>query len=190
MLSARTFAAIVVIGSMLAASPAHGQVAERDTLYALESPPSEFDSGCFGPCECASIAQFTLTGTFLLHRSSSGPLFTDYVVRDLRWVASGAGEPVTITGSGSYRRGNDASPFQELALDLSFGEGRRLHFTSGPQSSGGSFPRIDARLWLHGESCEDSLVVVSAAPAGVVSGGGDPRTHRSTSSRGRSRATW
>ena len=172
MSSARTVAAIAVIMSVLSASPAHGQVASPDTLYALASPPSEFVSGCFGPCDCAGTFHSTLTGTFVLHRVSSGPLFTEYDVRDVLWIATGDGPAVEIRGGGRYRRGHDSIPFEELELDLAFDGKPPLHFASARHDAA-PFPRIRARLWLHGEACNDSLLVIDATPARGWSGSGD-----------------
>jgi hypothetical protein len=172
MSSARALAAIAVVTSLLSASPAHGQVASSDSLFALASPPSELVFGCFGPCDCAGTLHSTLTGTFVLHRESSGPLFTEYDVRDVLWVATGDGPAVEIRGTGRYRRGHDAVPFVELELDLAFDGGPPLHFTSAHHDAA-PFPRIRARLWLHGEACEDSLLVIDATPASGRAGSGD-----------------
>jgi len=172
MWSVRTLAAIVVLVSLLTASPAHGQVPRADTLYTLTSPPSEFVSGCFGPCECAVTMRATLAGSFVLHRARSGPLLTEYDVRDVRWVATGSGEPIEITGAGTYRRGDGPVPFAQIELDLSFDRAPPLHFTSR-RGDAAPFPQISARLWLHAEACNDSLLVVNATPAGGISGGGD-----------------
>ena len=108
----------------------------------------------------------------MLHRNRSGPLFTEYEVRDVLWVATAEGPPVEVQGTGRYRRGHDAMPFDELELDLTFDRGPRLHFASSRHDAA-PFPRIDARLWLHGEACDDSLLVIDAAPASGWSGGGD-----------------
>ena len=172
MSSARALAAIAVITSLLSATPAHGQVPSADTLFALASPPSEFVSGCFGPCDCAGTLHSTLTGTFVLHRVSGGPLFTEYDVRDVLWVATGVGPAVEIRGTGRYRRGHDAVPFQALELDLSFDGGPPLHFASA-HDDGAPFPRIRAQLWRHGEACDDSLLVIDATPASGWSGSGE-----------------
>ena len=176
MSSARALAALAVFVSFLAASPAHGQASSQDVPYALASPPSQFDWGCFGACECAVQVQSPMLGGFVLHPSHADPLYTWYDVLDVKWTASGSGDPpVHITGSGTYRRGGEAAVLEEMVLDLSFDGGPTRHFDSGLRTPGSSFPEISTRLSLHQEICHDSVLVVDAKPSVVLDAGGADR---------------
>src|SRR5881397_835798 len=61
-------ASIIVFVSLLAATPAHPQASDP-VPYALASPPSQFEWGCFGPCACPVLVRSPLTGTFALRQS-------------------------------------------------------------------------------------------------------------------------
>src|SRR5882762_4859362 len=72
------------------------------TLYALIAPPSSFEVGCQGPCECAIVSSPTY-GSFQLVQTGFDPLYTYYRVD--RYIASFNNGPgaVAITGSGQYK---------------------------------------------------------------------------------------
>ena len=166
--------ASVVWASVLAALPVLGQETSP-VVYGLSAPPSQFEWGCFGPCACPVIVQSDVAGTFVLTRSHVDPLFTYYDVSDVRWKIHSPSGAVTITGSGTYRRGGEVALTEELALDLAFGQGPVQHFDSGLKPAGAAFPEIRTQLSLHGESCHDSVVAVDAKPIGLVSVGDAPR---------------
>ncbi len=154
---------------------ARAQSAAPDSvLYALVSPPSEFEWGCFAPCMCPVLVQSPLTGGFILRLSSVGPLFTTYDVLDVLWKTPTATGTTTITGSGTYTLGGEVALTQELTLDLSFDGGQSQHFDSGLQPPGATFPAISSTVSLHGEYCHDSVLVVAAKPLGLSGVGGQP----------------
>jgi hypothetical protein len=164
---------ITIALAAVLAGAAEAQVADSSG-YALATPPSEFEWGCFGPCMCPVFVRGPLAGTFILKRSHVDPLFTYFDVLDVRWKVQDATSSTVITGSGTYRRGGEAATQEQLVLDLSFNGAPPQHFDSGLRSPGATFPEIDTRISLHGEYCHDSVLVVDAKPANVaiVPGGG------------------
>jgi hypothetical protein len=162
----------LLAGLLLLATPAHGQTVPVDTLvhYGLTAPPSEFDWGCFGPCECPVFIQAPLTGTFSLVRRGTDPatLATTYDVLDVHWSAPRLNGASDIKGAGTYVRMETNPPTDELTLDLSFDGGPLQHFDSGTRTVAATFPEIRSRISLHGEYCHDSLLIVDAKPASVA----------------------
>ncbi len=172
---AHALAAMALLAAV-AALPAHAQGTAGDSVqYALGSPPSDFEWGCFGPCECPVLIRSPLDGTFLLVRSGQDPLFTHYDVLDVHWKVPDASQAVTITGSGTYRRGGEVANQEQLTLVLSFDGGPPRTFDSGLVPARAPFPEIDARISLHGEYCLDSVLAVDAKPASVTGVGGGLR---------------
>src|SRR5262249_11694146 len=84
--------------------------------YGLLTPPSAYETGCFGPCDCAVAMQPTY-GSFLLAQTSAGPLYDEYDVRG--YIASFNNGPgvVSIQGSGHYRVGGEVALQQQLTMD-------------------------------------------------------------------------
>jgi hypothetical protein len=160
---ALTLAAALAVACLPAARPGRAQGAP-DLVYGLSSPPSEFEWGCFGPCACPILIQSPLQGSFILRFSHSDPLFTYFNVLDVHWKVPGPSGPVTISGSGSYRRGGEVALEEQLTLDLSFGGAPPQRFDSGPRPPGAPFPEIDTRVSLHQEYCHDSVLAVVAKP--------------------------
>jgi hypothetical protein len=159
----------------LVAAPVHAQIVDP-LLYSLQSPPSEFLSGCFAPCMCPVQFEGPLSGTFSFRESHRDPLFTYYDVLGVSWKYYDSGRVVAITGSGSYRRGGEVAETEQLSLDLSFAGGEVQHFDSGLSPAGAPFPEISTRISLHGEFCHDSVLVVDAKPGGVANAGDAART--------------
>jgi hypothetical protein len=153
----------------LAARPASAQIADP-VRYTLSSPPSTFEWGCFGPCECPILDREPLTGTFSLRRNHVDPLFEYYDVLGVQWKIPGAStsQAVTITGAGVYRRGGEVALTQELTLDLSFDGGPVQRFTSGVVPVVAPFPEIAAKISLHDMVCLDSVLTVDANPFGLA----------------------
>ena len=139
----------------------------RAASYALLTPPSSLEAGCFGPCACP-ITSTTTYGSFDLVYTGSDPLYSYYDVQ--RYIASFNNGPgaVAIIGSGTYRIGGEFALVQELTLDLTIWGQPAQHFDSGLIPVGAPFPRIDASCALHDFSCEDSVVVVDAVPIDVA----------------------
>lgn len=166
MKSLAPFAIVLMAACLVVSRPCGAQT--DPTVYELSSPPSEFEWGCFGPCKCPILVQSPMTGSFILRRSHSDPLFTYYDVLDVHWKVPGASAPVTITGSGTYRRGGEVAAEEELALDLSFNGAPPRRFASGLVPPRAPFPEISIDISLHGEYCLDSVVVVDAKPVDPV----------------------
>ncbi len=164
MIRIRPLASIALLPLLLAAA-ARAQSSAPDSVgYALASPPSQLEWGCFGPCACPILVQSPLSGSFTLRRSGSDPLFTYYDVLDVRWKVADGAQSALITGSGRYRRGGEVALEEQLTLDLSFDGGPLQHFDSGLRPPGAPFPEINTRISLHDEYCHDSVLAVDARP--------------------------
>ena len=169
----RPLLASIVCAGILAARSAAGQGSEPSALYALIAPPSQFEWGCYGPCDCAVIVQSGILGTFVLTRSRTDPLFTSYDVTDVRWNIQSPSGPMRISGSGTYRRGGEVAITEQLELDLSLDQEPPLHFDSGVRSPGAMFPEIRTSVSLHFElQCMDTVLRLDAKPVGWVSAPG------------------
>lgn len=157
----------VMVGSVLglgitALAPFAGS---STTLYMLEDR-SDFETGCFGPCDCVTLAE-PLRGTFVLTRLSPDPLFDNYDVTDVAWEVPRQDSLLRITGSGRYRIGGEVAIQQQLTLDLTVGGQPVQHFDSGLVIAAGSFPKIDVVISLHDMlACTDTVLHVLAAPSG------------------------
>ena len=171
MKSLSPFLFVIPAAWLLAAQPCRAQLS---VPYALSSPPSQFEWGCFGPCECPVLIRSTLTGSFILKGSRLDPFFQYYEVLDVRWEVPGADGPVMVTGSGTYRRGGEVAIEEQLTLSLSFDGGPPQLFDSGLRPPGAPFPEIATRISLHQEYCHDSVLVVDAKPADPAGVGGAP----------------
>jgi hypothetical protein len=138
------------------------------TLYSLITPPSAFEVGCFGPCECA-VATTPTYGSFSLVHTGRDPLFDYYAVEN--YIASFNNGPgaVSIVGSGQYKIGGEFALTEELTLDLSIWGAPPQHFDSGMRPVGSTpFPKINLSCAAHGFACYDTVVVVDAAPVNVT----------------------
>ena len=145
----------------------------RADLYALATPPSALEVGCFGMCGCA--VRLTPTyGSFDLVYTGSDPLYANYDV--VRYIASFNNGPgaVAIVGSGKYRIGGEFALVQQLTLDLEVWNGPVLHFDSGLVPVGATFPAINVSCAVHGFQCFDSVIVVDAKPADATNTGPPP----------------
>src|ERR1051325_2287173 len=119
--------AILLAAMALAIVPgiARAQVADTTaTRYALAST-SEYDVGCYGPCECAVIMVSKLGGTFQLAPTFFDGLYQHYDVRQVSWTM---GNGTRVTGSGTYVLGGEFAVTQQMVLDLSVGGAPPLEF--------------------------------------------------------------
>ena len=135
------------------------------------SPESQFETGCFGPCDCAVIG-VPLGGTFRLEFVQDNGLFRTYAVRDVDWTFGPRGAEQPITGAGIYRVGGEVAVQHELVLDLSVA-GRGQHFDSGLVPGTNDFPEIHISVAARGFACTDTVLAIRARPS-VTSGGLDP----------------
>ena len=168
MIRYRSISLAIFIASMAAASPARAQTTPHSVIYSM-ARESEFAWGCFGPCMCPVLVRQPLLGTFELTRTGIDPQFEYYSVTNVRWRLTDTSTPVTIVGSGTYRRGGEVAVQEQLTLDLSFDGGDPQHFDSGLLPAGAPFPEIRTTISLHGGFCFDSLFTVDAKPLGTAS---------------------
>src|SRR5438552_5346970 len=152
---------------------AGGQMGSR-TPYSLSSP-SNFARGCFGPCACP-VLESKLTGTFDLRSLPPDPMFSNYAVENVKWVANESAHPLAITGSGTYRVGGEVAVQERMILDLAIDGGPTERYDSGDVAGGGDFPRITIVIRRHlSSTCLDTVMTIDASP-GVL--GIDPRDAR------------
>jgi hypothetical protein len=172
MVTVRAFAIVAFAAGVLGAAPCRAATADSSgTTYALITPPSSFEVGCQGPCECP-IESLPTYGSFQLVWKGADPLYTYYSVE--RYIASFNNGPgaIAIIGSGQYKVGGEFALVQELTLDLEI-EGRPTeHFDSGLQPLRTPFPQINISSAVHGFSCYDSVLVVDARPVNDANAGG------------------
>ena len=154
-------ASVLGLGTM-ALAPMSGS---STTLYMLEDR-SDFETGCFGPCDCLTRFE-PLRGTFELKRLNPDPLFDNYEVAGVAWDVPRQDSVLHITGSGRYRIGGEVAVQQQLTLDLAVGGQPVQHFDSGVVIAGGPFPKIDVVISLHDmQACTDTVLHVQASPSG------------------------
>jgi hypothetical protein len=141
--------------------------APADSLsYALDTPPSQLESGCQGPCECAVVTEPTY-GSFDLIRTGADATYTYYEMH--RYIASFNNGPgaVSLIGTGTFKL-DSGSGLQEMTLDLDVW-GQPEHFDSGLVPISVPFPYIHAACAVHGFACMDSVIVVDGTPLEQVS---------------------
>jgi len=163
---AATFSVLVAIGSV---RNAEAQTDTLDTSAYILSDASNYETGCFGPCDCA-VQTDALRGTFRLTLRSIDPLFRNYSVDDVDWVYASPSGSVTMRGRGTYRIGGEVALTHQLTVDLVVDGSFSQHFDSGLVLGGGDFPAITIRMPSHAYACHDSVIDLRAKPAtaGVV----------------------
>jgi len=152
--------------ALFAASVAHAQPTPTRT-YSLAVPPSSFDVGCQGPCDCAIVSRPTY-GSFDLVSTGFNGLYDTYRVE--RYIASFNNGPgaVALTGAGTFRIGGEVAYQQQMTLDLVGPGGERIHVDSGLVPVHVSFPKIEIACAAHGFACYDTVLNVGAFPGGTV----------------------
>jgi len=125
---------------------------------------SNFDIGCFGPCDCA-VMFFPLSGSFYLRKLDTDPLYTYYAVENLSGAFSRDGKFVSVTGGGQYRIGGEVALTHQLHLDLVIGRDYAQSFDSGLVPGGSDFPAITISTAAHGFACYDTVIDFRAKPA-------------------------
>jgi len=153
--------ALLALIATLVLAPAAFAALPDSLSYALNTPPSELESGCQGPCECAVISEPTY-GSFDLIRTGASGSTTNYEIH--RYIASFNNGPgaVSLVGAGTYQIDTAASS-QRMTLDLDVW-GKPEHFDSGVVPLTAPFPQIHAACAVHGFACTDSVIVVDAVP--------------------------
>lgn len=140
--------------------------------YALDGG-STFQFGCFWFCDCASEMPRPMIGEFALVEIASNPLFTDYAVADVQWIALHPDMAVgtLLNGFGFYRRGGEVAVQHQMTLHLAVDDRPRARFDSGWVGGGGEYPAIDIDLEHNPNDCVGTLLHVAAKPKGEVCGG-------------------
>jgi hypothetical protein len=122
------------------------------------------------------VLESKLTGTFDLRSLPPDPMFSNYAVENVKWVANESARPLEITGSGTYRVGGEVALQERMILDLSIDGGPSERYDSGDVAGGGDFPRITIVIRRHlSSTCLDTVMTIDASP-GVL--GIDPRDAR------------
>jgi len=137
----------------------------QGVTYGLDAG-STFQRGCFPPCLCPIFVTDKIQGTFTLEFIGSDGTFDEYAVSDVQLVVLTAGGVIPISGSGSYRIG-DEPVRQQLSLDLVVGD-EEHRFDSGLVPATAAFPTIDIVISIHGMRCFDTAITILASP--VVQG--------------------
>lgn len=132
-------------------------------LYVL-AEGTQLQEGCFPPCLCPLFLWEEVRGTFRLAPSEKRDPVSLFDVSDVKWRIERGDTEVTITGSGTYRRGGEFALMHQLALDLAIGDEPPRHFDSGLVPGGAEFPAIAIRISLNGEVCYDTVIHVIAKP--------------------------
>ena len=142
-------------------------VSAQTRHYALVVPPSDFEVGCQGPCDCAVTSRPTY-GSFDLVPTGFDGLYDTYRIE--RYIASFDDGPgaVALTGEGAFRIGGEFAYVQQMTLDLATPDGTRFHVDSGLVPVHTAFPKIEIACAAHAFACYDTVVTVGAAPIGTV----------------------
>jgi hypothetical protein len=148
--------ALFAAASSWASSPPDHFTLRKDTQY---------EYGCFAPCDCPVMIREAVRGRFRLVPEGSDEGFRLYRVDDLRWVVHDSAQDLIVTGSGSYRLEEGTAPRHQLTLDLQVGSDPVRRFDSGLVSAPSQFPHVDARISVNGEYCWDYVFDVHARRA-------------------------
>ncbi len=162
------FASAGLIGLFLSLASLAPALAQSDTTagtrYRLKKDTS-YEEGCFAPCMCPIRILEPVEGGFVLVPTGSDWLFRYFEVRNVDWRAGRGSAALRIRGSGTYRVGGEFAAQHQMTLDLQIGNGPIEHFDSGLVLGGGTFPRIDIVVSLHGMFCYDKVFNLHARPA-------------------------
>jgi len=163
----RAALALLIGGAMLAAATgtAGAQTVTGTTaaVYRLDKD-SDYEQGCFAPCECPVLIRSGVKGTFTLTPTGFDGLFATYAVTEINWIVSLNGTDTFVTGSGTYKVGGEFALQQELTLDLKVGDDAPQHFDSGLVGATVPFPELDLTVSINKQICFDTVFRVTASP--------------------------
>jgi hypothetical protein len=128
---------------------------------------STFQRGCFPPCLCAVGPQQPLNGDFVLVKLPPNPLFRQFAVVNINWMAAPPLASIPIHGFGFYQIGGEAAAQQEMSLELAVDDGPLTPF-DGSFAADVRFPLIDVTLSIPGGQCDNAVIAVTAAPLTAV----------------------
>jgi len=124
---------------------------------------STFQRGCFEACDCAIGPLDSIVGTFALVPLDTTPLFREFAVVNVRWLALDPSDRIPVRGFGTYKVGGEVAVQHELKMLLKVdGEDSAL-FDSGLVPGGGNSPRVDIRTSISGAVCFDTVINIHAA---------------------------
>jgi hypothetical protein len=142
--------------------------AQTGVRYALQQGTELTEEYCLPPCACPphSITA-PASGSFLLTLVNSNPLFDEYSITLVDWVAVSGASEFVVSGSGSYRIGGEVAITQYMTLDLVINDREPVRFESpvsiiDPKNS---FPDISIRLATEQFICQIDSLVLIAGPA-------------------------
>src|SRR5437867_4330146 len=155
----------------------HGQVC-FDTVFEVSASPvpldqihpycllegSTFQRGCFEACDCAVGPLDPIIGTFALVPLDTTPLFREFAVVNVRWLALDPSDRIPVRGFGTYKVGGEFAVQHQLKLRLKVDGDDSALFDRGLVPGGGNFPRIDIPISISGAVCFDTVIDIRAAP--------------------------
>jgi hypothetical protein len=155
----------------------NGQVC-YDTVFEVSASPvppdqihpyrllagSTFQRGCFNACDCALGPLDSIVGTFDLVPLDTSPLFREFAVANVRWLALDPSGRIPVRGFGTYKLGGEFAVQHQLKLSLKVNDEDSASFDSGLVLGSGNFPRIDIRVSISGAVCFDTVINIHAAP--------------------------
>ena len=137
---------------------------------------STFQRGCFEACDCALGPLDQIVGTFDLMPLDATPLFREFAVANVRWLALDPSGRIPVSGFGTYKVGGEFAVQQQLKLLLKVDGEDSAPFDSELVPGGGDFPRIDNRISISGAVCFDTVIDIRAAPIVSIKSLQLPRT--------------
>lgn len=156
---------VPALGIAMACSAARAQT---PVTYNLQSGSNLTEVFCLGPCDCPPH-QIVLPsmGAFALTFIDSGPLFDNYSITMVDWLAAGPQGDSHITGSGTYRIGGEVAVTHQMMLDLSIDGLPTMAYDSGLVSTdpGHHFPEISITLQTELFGCRRNDVTLITGPA-------------------------
>jgi hypothetical protein len=159
-----TIVVTAFIGWSIAAMSASGQSSMR---YQLQPGSLLTEVFCLAPCACpAHQEEFLLQGTFELTLVDHGPLFDEYSVTMIDWIASSPQRDSALHGSGTYRIGGEVAVTHELTLRLSIDGEPELVYESGLMMANleHQFPEVAIALSTEQFGCRRNDLALAAGP--------------------------
>jgi hypothetical protein len=161
------------------AIPGGGGVPASLTLKLVDA--SQYTSGCVAPCFCFAYLHFGLRGTMDMEFRENDGLFSYYDIEDITWTFTnpekigggedfgpieGGGDPIILSGFGTYTIGGDPAITHRLELTLQHGDSAPFNVDSGFQLLGTVvFPGIEI-VSPSGTECVITTVSVDAIALG------------------------